>query len=513
MYKLKIFLFNRNLLIFLSVIASSLFHYYIFSGSNMNVIDEMQYIQGILKGPSASAYPSPLFFKIYEFLTVKTNIVLSSRLLNLLILLLGAFPIYKIAKRYLDEISTFTILIFYLFSPFSFYITNVMPEIIFGVFFYYILYFVEYKMAKVDKKNLLYLAIFINLLALIKNHAVFLLPVIIFWVLLDGKTYIEKVKNSFFFLIAFFILKFLTDNFIYGEFHIFGRIYGDIYQTKLIFNWKMFANFFTSFLGNILFVFPFLVLIFATLIKHFKLGLKFILRDRFNILTLFSLFCFMTITAFFSSLVVDSPGESIYRIHERYYSYLLVLFFIFTIRNVSNFRFSRIESLIIISILTSTIFISKKIITTYYELSYIDNPDFNSFYGMRFLPILILLCAIISKLDLKKYMLLLIYTMTFASLIIAPRGYLARSIDTPSDFAGKYVCKSNLNDRIKNVYVENIVSYGFFYYNCPGDYNLKFFENEKFTLKRNSIYIKNFSDGEIKYLLNLQKINDSIYIY
>jgi putative flippase GtrA len=51
----------------------------------------------------------------------------------------------------------------------------------------------------------------------------------------------------------------------------------------------------------------------------------------------------------------------------------------------------------------------KKIITTYYEVSYIDNPDLNSFYGMRFLPILILLCAIISKLDLKKYMLLLIY--------------------------------------------------------------------------------------------------------
>jgi hypothetical protein len=124
---------------------------------------------------------------------------------------------------------------------------------------------------------------------------------------------------------------------------------------------------------------------------------------------------------------------------------------------------------------------------------------------MRFLPILILLCAIISKLDLKKYIVLLICTITFASLIIAPRGYLARSIDTPSDYAGKYVCKSNVNNRIKNVYVENIVSFGFFYYNCPGDYNLKFFENEKFTLERNSIYIKKFSDDKKKYFLNLQK--------
>lgn len=101
----------------------------------MNVIDEMQYMFGILDEYKDSIYPSPLFFFLNKHINISNNVVENARFLNLTFYLLGLIPIYKLAQKYLDCTSVFLVAIFYLFSPFSQYITNVMPEIIFGTFF------------------------------------------------------------------------------------------------------------------------------------------------------------------------------------------------------------------------------------------------------------------------------------------------------------------------------------------------------------------------------------------
>jgi hypothetical protein len=109
---------QKKLILGLACLAS-FFHFYIFNKTNMNVIDEMQYMFGILGEYKDSAYPSPLFFFLNKHINISNNVVENARFLNLIFYLFGLIPIYKLAKKYLDYRSVFFIVIFYLFSPFS----------------------------------------------------------------------------------------------------------------------------------------------------------------------------------------------------------------------------------------------------------------------------------------------------------------------------------------------------------------------------------------------------------
>jgi hypothetical protein len=88
-------------------------------------------------------------------------------------------------------------------------------------------------------------------------------------------------------------------------------------------------------------------------------------------------------------------------------------------------------------------------------------------------------------------------------------GYIARKNNTPPDSAGLLVCKNNLS--VENVYVDNYVSFGFFYYNCPGKYTVNYFDNFDFKFKPHSIYVGNFVYKNAEKFSQITKFDDSIF--
>lgn len=506
----RIFFSNFFVLMFCALLSIWL-HYFTFHFSNMNVIDEMQYIFGILNGVDASAYPSPLFFSIFHLFTNENNIVLNSRLLNLVIFLLGLYPIYQLAKKYLNAQGGLLIGIFYLFSAFSFYITNVMPEIVFATFAYYLIFIFDKTSYKTSYRNLFFLALLVNLLAMIKNHGIFFVPTITLFIILKEQGIKSKLTKIALFVFCFIAIKFSADLLLNGEFHIFGKVYGQIFNSPHPLSISLITNAAISLIGNFLLFLPFMIFLIGIYWKNKKTFLNYLLESNFILFITLCLLCFICVTVFFSAMVSNNPGESIFRIHERYYSYLFVLFLVVVLNIVNQFKINKLTSITLITLSILSFVLIKFFGMNLYQLSYIDNPDLNVLYSTTLIIPLIFTIAFLTNFVVPNFLSFFIGTIIFASIFIAPKAYLYRSNDTPDDYAGKYVCANDLKSKITNVYVDNIVSFGFYYYGCPGSYRVHFFENFDYHFTEHSIYIGNFVYKNRAKFAVITRVNDYIF--
>jgi hypothetical protein len=486
--------------------VASFFHFYIFNKTNMNVIDEMQYMFGILGEYKDSAYPSPLFFFLNKHINISNNIVENARFLNLIFYLFGLIPIYKLAKKYLDYRSVFFIVIFYLFSPFSQYITNVMPEIIFGTFFYWILFVLDKIHFKPNLITLLILSLLEISLIYTKNHGIFLIPVIALSMFLSESNIKKKFITPIIFVLLVFAEKFIIDTYINSNISIFGGVYEDIYKSNSYINSEILTRFLFNFSGHFLYIIIFLSPIFLFFFFRKNELLNFFSRKKFvlfiYILTIFLVFISSYYIAFKSDEIIN-------RLHERYYAFVLTPLLIAYFSLLSEIDFGEIEykSYVIISALL--ILIASIFLPYYYQLSYIDNANINSFFSSKFLFIGLIFILIMNFIRILKFHFGLISILIIFAIFISPLGYIARKNNTPPDSAGLLVCKNNLP--VSNVYVDNFVSFGFFYYNCPGKYTVNYFDNFDFKFKPYSIYIGSFVYKNAEKFSQITKFNHSIF--
>lgn len=493
------------------MIISGAFHFFIFNKTNMNVIDEMHYMFGILDGVKASAYPSPLFFLLNKYIKFSQNIVENSRFINLIFYLIGLFPIYQITKKYLNFEHKILFSIFYLFSPFSFYITNVMPEIIFGTLFYFYVFFLDAKDFKASFASLFFSVFFILCMTYLKNYGIFLIPIYVFIALISsGLNVINKILHILLFLFIFFGIKYLIDTNLYGNFFLLGKIYGETFKSSSVINLKtMGINLF----GNLLFFTPFLILFFFVKNKVSLLNSS-ILKNRFNLFVMGCLILFVFVTTAHNNIVSNLPGESAFRINERYYSFLIILFLI-SITTVfekikfksTPYTFFAFALFLLISILNKYVFFKV------YDLSYIDNPDLFAFYqsNLFFIPTII----VITYLFYARFSLLMGFFLlitSFLSCFNMSQFYISRKIDTPPDFAGKYLCQSSYKGKIDKVFTDNIVSFGFFYYNCPAKYKVYYPEDFNLRLTDKTLYVGNYVYNNRSKFNSIDKISDSFFI-
>ena len=477
----------------------------------MNVIDEMQYMIGILDGAKASAYPSPLFFLLNKYINFSQNIVENSRLINLIFFLIGLFPIYQITKKYLNLEHKILFSIFYLFSPFSFYIANVMPEIIFGTLFYFYVFFLDVKNFKTSFFSLFISVFFILCLTYLKNYGIFLILIYFFITLISsGVNIVNKIVHILLFIFIFFFLKYLIDTKLYGNFFLLGKIYGETFKSLSIINLKSLG---INIIGNLLFFTPFLTLfIFAkNKISLFKFS---ILKNRFNLFIVGCLILFVLITTAHNNIVSNLPGESPFRINERYYSFLIILFLISITNIFEKIKFKSKPYIFLASvILIMTFTLNKYAFIKVYDLEYIDNPDLFAFYksNLFFIPAIIIITYLFyAHFSLMMSSFLLI--TSFLACFNMSKSYISRKIDTPSDFAGKYLCQSSYKGKIDNVFTDNFVSFGFFYYNCPAKYQVYYPETSNLNLTDKTAYVGNYVYNNRDKFNSLKKISDSFFI-
>jgi hypothetical protein len=265
-------------------------------------------------------------------------------------------------------------------------------------------------------------------------------------------------------------------------------------------------NFFTSLIGNISLYFPFLLPSFFIFKRSNLFRLNYWPSQNYPFFIILSLLFFIFGTAFFSAGISEPL-----RIHERYYSFLFVPFLIVYLYFFSLYTFNSKEKLKFFLSFIFGILIVKFLLLRHYDINYIDNPDLFFIYSVNKYILFVLFITMFGFLLKKsiKFTNLSFLILVIISTLTMSKCYLARKLDTPWDLAGKKVCSEKLD--IHNVYVENVVGFGFFYYQCPGRYNVFYFDNFNFEFKDRSIYIGNFVAENQENFSKLTKISDSIF--
>ena len=456
-----------NLILFLLCILILLFiQLNIYKNLNLTVIDEMQYLFGIEKGSSYSFYPSSTFFMINRFITLDYNTVSNARILNKIFLMLGFFPIYYFCSIIANKFLKFSIYLFYFFGPYSVYSNYVMPEILFGCLMGYCLLIIDLYFSK--QKNL-YFIIFAVLIGIglgVKSHSIVLLIVFIFLMFIKNfkveNTYrfIPLIKSTFVLLISFsvyLIIRYLeglgVNNSIVGG---YSTIISSNDFNIVIFLKNLAILTFPHIIIMMLLILPSLYISNFKNINIFKFDI-----EKKSIIFI-ALFSYITLSIIYSSLVAGVlPGDTNSRVHTRYYSWCIPFGLIAMIsvleRNIAKFNLLFLLNiyLILISIY--------KIFKYFFDISYVDNPDHAFMFSNLSLFIVLLIPFI--KIEKINRISLIILLCTLYSSCSSHLSVSSRIIDTPPDWAGKFICNNNF-DKYKFVLVHDIISYGFLYFNC-----------------------------------------------
>ena len=496
---------NYFLILGVMIVAALAIHSYSFINLNMNVIDEMQYILGIKHGLNSSAYPSPIYFSLYSIIGNETsNLKLMARLLNLIIFMIGVYPVYKISLKYTDKYATIFIVALYLFSPYSWYVNNVMPEILFGTIFYWIIYIATCK--RLNKLNIILLAVGLNLLIGVKNHGIFAIPIVSIFLYFKYREKEIETKNIILFFLIFTALKIIFDFYQYGQVVLFSKVYSSVLSQSIdISIHDLIKKSILATIGNITFGAAFFLAPLLILAGNKDA------RSNFSTTIFLGYAIFLLMTILFSIKVSNNPGENILRIHDRYYAFYTPLLFIASFEIINKINQKRLF-LILLGSLSAVLF--GYICNKYYLLSYIDNADNNALFlhpiYLFILPILVLIYR--RKITLKIYYYGLIFYIIASSLINGYGSYKFRVASTPSDAAGVYLCKDsgNLQKNI-NIYVDSYVDFGFLYFNCPLKYNVHYFENFKNSDEKDTYFIGNYVYKNPDFFNHLKKITETIY--
>jgi len=476
----------------ITVITSSLIaRVIIFNDSNMNCIDELQYLFGILFSRLESFYPTPIFFFIMKFAYYTDDLIFYGKILNLIIYLLGFIPIYYFLQKYTDQytdkvIATF----FFFFSTFSWYTNNIMPDIIYGILIFYLFFFLDLIKYKLNILSIIFVSIFFSIMFFIKNHIIFLIP-FIFFIFLKNNFFPRKLHKFIlhfsFFLILFYIIKTALNLFFYNQSNLFNVGYDSVaslFIIENIFKLSVIKNILINLFGHSLIFFNFLILLIFILKKKL-----FTSKDNY-FLYVFILYFIMI---FSSSFYIGTRGtyfvdDSYLRIHSRYYSYIYPLLFISLLSLYKNIEFDLSFKYFGIGIIIF-LFLSKFIFSKYFLIDYIDNPEMNViFKSDNYIFIFLILFFF-----LKSPILFLRFFFIFiilGSIIFGPKNYITRNIDTIWEKSGKDICNKNLN--ISHIYTDSIVGFGFLFYKCPKKYYHKIIskEEEKKILSQDYEFIK-----------------------
>jgi len=509
---------NFLISVILILISITFFCFYqSFINGNMNVIDEMQYLKGIIFGQKESFYPSPFFFKIMSLGLFTNDLIFYCRIINVFIFYLGFVPIYYFINKYIEsKIDKIIAMIFYFFSPFSWYVNNIMPEILSGVSLYYLLMYFDLIKYKINFKNCILLSIFFVFSVSIKFHAVFLLIIVIFIVLrnnfkLSLRSSIHKVCLLIFFLISFLFFKLLLD---YELNNTFTSIYGykneiSYFTIDKILKLFVIKNILINLFGHLFFTIFFLIPFFYI---YKNQDYKFC--NFFSIIVLIAFILMICVSAFFIGVKGSYIySESIFRVHSRYYSYLYPLLVLSLLSNL-NKKFLKNNFIFYIIILLLFIFFSHNFFLKYYFYDYIDNPETNFFYNHT--PIYFLCLGLVFFFNnFKNFIRLFLIIFILSSIIYGPVNYNNRKINTPHDTAGIEICKKKLN--IDTIYTDNTVGFGFIFYKCPYKmYVYKNINDYNYEHLKNTAFVGNFVYDHKDLFQNLNginKVNDSFFYY
>ncbi len=353
---------------------------------------------------SEANIPGYLYFLIYKTTNLCGDGFLNcARLFNAVFFVLAAPFIYLIGKKLTGEKTAVLIAVLSILGPMNSYTAYFMPESLYFLSFWAL----SYWLLTTDKTHSVWHWIFLGsvfgISALIKPHALFLIPVFVVYFLIVQRQVVEKPSNRSkvplinqyiaFFGAAFFI-KFMLGFLLAGKTGItlFGAGYSSIASGSVADPHRYIALLKMAF-DNVQGHFLALILMFSVPMAYvFLTSASFFKRNFSNpqhrialntalYTALVLIFLLIVVTLFTASISNSGPYENNARLHMRYYNFALPLLLLAAASQLSlGGVASSMRSRLIVGLLLAAVVLY----ATYTHLapyvpSFVDNPELRGF--------------------------------------------------------------------------------------------------------------------------------------
>jgi len=368
-----------------------------------------------------------------------------SRLLNGIFFIMAAPFIYSISKRYTTNLMSIWIVLISLWAPINIYTAFFMPESMYFLLFWVFVWITSQNDSLQNNKKIIISGMTLGFLALIKPHAILIIPIIFFIGFISLKYEKFSFNLRFFKLILIFLISFFSVKFVigflfsgYDGLSLFGKNYSALANNMIINSnnlEKLLGFLGNQFLGHI----TTLTLIYSVPIAFISYSLINLLSKRShksvkNHLYFFTFstavtFGLMTIAVLFTSAAaMVNPSEAI-RLHLRYYDFsFTLLILLLTIMPNNNKEYEDIKTRLISLIPVIILIIFGAIFTfKHFSPNYVDGPEIRGYFGsvwtfylLYTLSIIALIIWIISPVFSKKF-----YLFIFIPFYVVMAGYYA----------------------------------------------------------------------------------------
>jgi len=350
-----------------------------------------------------SIAPSYLYLAIYRATRICGDGFLDcARIFNALFFVASAPFIYLTARRTCSKGIASIVALLALLGPINSYTAWYMPEALYFFSFWLLTWFILRLDHSSSSKSWCFGGILLGLSALVKPHALFLLPAIVIYILYvsrktEGKWVFQAFKNASSFIVFLFLSKLLI-GYLFADragITIFGPKYGSIASSTISefqHYLKLLAPFTESLKGHalaicLMFGIPIAIAINTSFDSIFsKTEIK--SDQKISFYSLAVLVSLILITALYTATVVansGSPYEMISRLHMRYYDFAFPLLLVIAASQLSLESATSMSSWRAITAIPIGIAILYAVYTRMapYWPNFVDSPELRGFTSKK----------------------------------------------------------------------------------------------------------------------------------
>jgi phosphoglycerol transferase len=259
-----------------------------------------------------------------------------SRILNVLFYAVGGYFVFKVSRMYLSFSLSATVSILSLAMPMNTYVSYFMPEAMYFGIFWILQYSIFAMGTKVTQKWII-CGILLGLLALVKPHAHFLLPVYVLLISFEQGISRNAMKDIVLLTTGFVLLRYGLGSLFAGihSLSVFGVQYSE-HASSALSDLATIAAATKSLMLNTLGNVVVLALLFGlpiVLMMHGAFTTKTQNEYRLYILPLLILLVMVPVVALFATSTALFDANVDNRIHLRYYSFMFPFFFIIAFKH------------------------------------------------------------------------------------------------------------------------------------------------------------------------------------
>ena len=388
-----ILLLATSVLIFLTVRNCGLFP---------SVFDDEWIYSEYSRLASRSQAPVPSYLFFFLFGTTRffgEGFLEGARIYNACFFAVALVFIYGVCRLAASHKLALFIAIVSVLGPISTYSAYFMPEAMYFCTFWILSWFILHNIGKGPRKLGIGTGAILGCMAMIKFHAVFLVPGFVMFMLLvwlskaANLTFRSLLQTLLFALLAFVVVRFAGGYLLAGRtgLHFTGARYGSFTSpsTNSVFSFNLLASGWHSFVGHLLALSFLLSLPLAAIVcmdwKNCASA-----TPTGSVPNLFRLFAFsflpplLLVTALSTAMFANgSPYDTIARLHLRYYSFIFPIFFIIAICELkSEHQKSRSPNRIITAFILGTVALFAVLAgLKNYTPNIVDSPELSIVYN------------------------------------------------------------------------------------------------------------------------------------